>query len=124
MLEFACVGGNPDIVRLILDRIQFQEEHADELQLPLHRAVEMGNYQCAQVIIDKIGLDKLKQQGQMDPSTYELLLTALNDYEATVRSKCSLFAHVRTYTCTCLFIFPAAGEKPCLLYTSPSPRDS
>ena len=27
-----------------------------QLQLPLHRAVEMGNYQCAQVIIDKIGL--------------------------------------------------------------------
>ena len=31
VLEFACVGGNPDIVRLILDRIQFQEEHADEV---------------------------------------------------------------------------------------------
>ena len=33
----------------------------------------------------------------MEPSTYKLLLTALNDYEATVRSKFSLFAHVRTY---------------------------
>ena len=41
--------------------------------------------------------DKLRQEGQMEPSTYKLLLTALNDYEATVRSKYSLFAHVHTY---------------------------
>ena len=27
-----------------------------QFQLPLQRAVEMGNYQCAQVIIDSIGL--------------------------------------------------------------------
>lgn len=32
VLEFACVGGNPDIVRLILGHMQFQEgDCADEV---------------------------------------------------------------------------------------------
>ena len=34
MLEFACVGGNPDIVKLIQDNIPLQDgEFADEVYL-------------------------------------------------------------------------------------------
>jgi ankyrin repeat protein len=58
VLEFACAGGDPEIVQLIVSKFD-SDVDLSEYEVPIIRAVADGNFECAKAIVDNIGLQTL-----------------------------------------------------------------